>query len=207
MSPPAHPVLTIGHSTHPLATFVELLRMNAVTALADVRSAPHSRFNPHFNRENLEKALVAHGIRYVFLGRELGGRSDDPSCYRNGRVHYALLAQTESFRAGIERVIRGAGEHRVALMCAEKEPLDCHRTLLVAPALTKARILIEHILADGRVESHEAAMDRLLGLLGLLSKDLFRSKGQLIEEALIRQADRVAYVDDEVASTEPRGPR
>lgn len=207
MSPATHPVLTIGHSTHPFATFVELLRKNAVTALADVRSVPFSRFNPQFNRKSIERALMACEIRYVFLGRELGGRTDDSSCYENGRVQYGLLARTEPFRAGIDRVIRGAGEYRVALMCSEKEPLDCHRTLLVAPALTKAGILVEHILADGRVESHEAAMERLLALVGLRREDLFRSKGELIEAALIRQAGRVAYVDEGVASPEPRRPR
>src|ERR1035437_1825005 len=99
------PVLTIGHSTHSLAAFVGLLRQHSVTALADVRSTPFSRFNPQFNKETLEHSLKSHGIKYVFLGRELGARSDDPSCYENGRVQYARLARTELFRSGLERVM------------------------------------------------------------------------------------------------------
>jgi uncharacterized protein (DUF488 family) len=167
MSAARHPVLTIGHSTHSLEAFVALLRQHSVTALADVRSAPFSRFNPQFNKEALDRGLEAHGIKYLFLGRELGARSDDRSCYENGRVQYARLARTEAFRNGIERIIRGTGEHRIALMCAEKEPLKCHRALLVARALAARGVGVEHILPDGRLESHRATMDRGLGILGL----------------------------------------
>lgn len=189
-------VLTIGHSTHSLDAFAALLMQHGVTAVADVRSAPYSRFNPQFNREALERELLVPGIRYVFLGRELGARSDDRSCYENGRIQYTRLARTDSFRTGIDRVIRGAHDHRVALMCAEKEPLECHRTLLVARALTDLGIVVQHILADGRLESHDATMERLLDVVGLPHDDLFRSREELIEEALIRQEERVAYVDD-----------
>jgi uncharacterized protein (DUF488 family) len=91
-------VLTIGHSTHPIETFLGLLHQHGVTAVADVRSAPYSRFNPQFNKDALEHDLKEHGIRYVFLGRELGARSDDPSCYDKGRVQYGRLARTCSCR-------------------------------------------------------------------------------------------------------------
>ncbi len=200
MSSLKNPVLTIGHSTHSREAFLALLQQHGVTAIADVRSAPYSRFNPQFNREVLEQVLIAPGIKYVFLGRELGARSDDRSCYENGRIQYARLARTDLFRAGIDRVVRGANDHRVALMCAEKEPLACHRTLLVARALADLGIVVQHILADGRLEAHEATMERLLDVVGLPHQDLFRSKNELIEEALVRQEERVAYVDDKLAA-------
>jgi uncharacterized protein (DUF488 family) len=196
MSATKNPVLTIGHSTHALEAFVALLRRHDVSAVADVRSAPHSRFNPQFNREMLDETLKACGMKYVFLGRELGARSDDPSCYENGRVQYARLARLETFHAGIERVMRGANDYRVALMCAEKEPLECHRTLLVARALDDLGIAVEHILPDGRVESHNAAMERLLKLLGRPEQELYLSRRELIAEALVLQEQRVAYVDE-----------
>ncbi len=195
-----HPVLTIGHSIHSLDAFVALLQQHDVTALADVRSAPYSRLNPQFNREALEQSLIAHGIKYVFLGRELGARSNDQTCYENGRVQYARLARTDLFRSGIDRVIRGANDYRIALMCAEKEPLDCHRTLLVARALAELGIVVQHILADGRLESQEATMERLVRVVGLPHQDLFRSRDQLIAEALVRQEERVAYVDEKLAA-------
>lgn len=193
-------VFTIGHSTHSLEAFVALLRQHDVTALADVRSAPFSRFNPQFNKDALARELKARGIKYVFLGRELGARSDDRSCYENGRVQYARLARTELFRQGIERVRRGADEHRIALMCAEKEPLECHRTLLVARALDEQGVEVMHILGDGRLESHREAMERLLDVTGLPRDDLFRSRTELIAEALKRQEDKVAYVDEKLAA-------
>jgi uncharacterized protein (DUF488 family) len=194
------PILTIGHSTHKLERFIALLKQHGVTAVADVRSAPYSRFNPHFNKAELERSLKAEGIRYVFLGRELGARSDDPSCYEKGRVQYARLARTEAFRQGIERLRRGAAEHRIACMCAEREPLECHRTLLVARALADEGTEVAHIHADGRLEQHAAAMDRLLDLTGLPRDDLFRSRADLVAEALARQEEQVAYVDAKLAA-------
>jgi len=193
-------VFTIGHSTHPLDALVSLLKQHTVTALADVRSAPFSRFNPQFNKDALTRDLKAHGIKYVFLGRELGARSDDPTCYENGRVQYGRLARTEQFKQGVERVMKGAEEHRIALMCAEKEPLECHRTLLVARALDEQGVEVVHILGDGRVESHRGAMERLLDLTGLPHEDLFRSRADLIAEALARQEEKVAYVDEKLAA-------
>lgn len=193
-------VYTIGHSKHTLDEFAGLLKQHDVSALADVRSAPFSRFNPQFNKGALAHELKSRGIKYVFLGRELGARSDDRSCYENGRVQYARLARTELFRQGIERVRRGADEHRIAVMCAEKEHLECHRTLLVARALDEQGVEVMHILGDGRLESHRDAMERLLEVTGLPRDDLFRSRAELIAEALKRQEDKVAYVDEKLAA-------
>ncbi|MBK8482301.1 MAG: DUF488 family protein [Proteobacteria bacterium] len=192
-------VWTVGHSTQTLDDFVVLLRRHEISVVADVRSAPYSRFSPHFNKDALQRGLKANGIKYVFLGRELGARSDDPTCYEHGRVQYARLAKTELFQQGLDRLIRGASEHRIAIMCAEKEPLECHRTILVARALVARGVEVDHILASGQVESHGDAMVRLLRVVGIPREDLFRSEDELIEEALARQEERIAYVDEKLA--------
>lgn len=195
MTEPTHPILTIGHSTHEWGSFLALLRQHGVTAVGDVRSSPYSRHNPQFNREPLEAALKSAGIAYVFLGRELGGRADDPACYVDGRIRYDRVAHTAVFLQGIERVERGTKEHRIALLCAEKEPLDCHRTLLVARALAERGFSVQHILANGEIESHEVAMDRLLAAHDLAENDLFStSREDRLAKAIALQADRVAYV-------------
>jgi len=191
MTPEDHAIFTIGHSTHPIDAFIALLRQHGVTALADVRSAPYSRFNPQFNKDALVRELKVHGIKYVFLGRELGARTDDRSCYENGRVQYRRLALTELFRDGIERVLTGASKHRIALVCAEKEPLDCHRTLLVARALDEQGVEVRHILADGLLEPHRDTLERLLKIMGLAKDELFRSGEERIAEALKRQEVKV----------------
>ncbi len=195
-----NPIHTIGHSTHPIERFLELLAMHGIEALGDVRSAPYSRFNPQFNREALASSATNRGIRYVFLGNELGACSSDPSCYEQGRVRYALLTKSLPFQAGIERVLEGAKRYRIALMCAEKDPLQCHRTLLVARALADRGTEVQHIHADGHLEPHADAMDRLLDLTGTPRQDLFRSPQELLEEALLRQEEAVAYVDRTLAS-------
>ena len=186
-------VFTIGHSTHEIERFLELLRAHGITAVGDVRSNPHSRMNPQFNRELLKAVLTAAGIAYVFLGRELGARSEDPACYTNGKVKYERLAQTVLFRAGLERVREGMRRYRLALMCAEKEPLVCHRGILVSRHLEAAGIPVRHILADGSVESHTGAMHRLREQLQLPESDLFRTPEDVIEDAYRMQGDRIAY--------------
>ena len=156
-----HPIFTIGHSNHSLEDFLALLSKHRVTAVADVRSAPWSRFNAHFNRNEFAAALKTRSIHYVYLGRELGGRPEDPALYDDGgRVRYERVARTSNFRAGVARVVGGAAEYRIALMCAEKEPLDCHRTHLVAQALYADGVEVVHILADGEIECHARTMDR-----------------------------------------------
>jgi uncharacterized protein (DUF488 family) len=186
-------VFTIGHSTHRQEHFVSLLSQHGVTAVCDVRSKPYSRVNPQFNREVLKETLRANGIAYVFLGNELGARSDDPSCYEDGKVQYDRLANTELFRQGIQRVQEGMKSYRVGLMCAEKEPLECHRTILIARHLATLRLDVQHIHADGRLESHAAAISRLAQQLYLREDDMFRSREEIMAEAYRMQEERIAY--------------
>ena len=194
-------ILTIGHSTHTFEAFVALLQRHRVSMLADVRSAPFSRYNPQFNRQPLARNLVARGIAYAFLGLELGGRSDDPSCYENGRICYDRISETELFQRGLERIVHDAIRHRIALMCAEKEPLACHRALLVARALEARGVAVEHILSDGRLETHFDAMDRLLAIYGDPQQgELFECRDQQIARTIARQAQRIARKDETEAA-------
>jgi uncharacterized protein (DUF488 family) len=190
-------MMTIGHSTHHIAAFLRLLRQNHVTAVADVRSIPASRFTPQFNRKALVPCLAEVGIKYVFMGGQLGARTEDTNCYIDGRVHYGLLAQTDEFNRGIERLLKGAQRERVAIMCAEREPLDCHRTVLVARVLIeRGGVKVNHIHGDGQVERHATAMQRLMAKFRLDEVDLFHTPDELLEEALSRQEHRIAYFNE-----------
>jgi uncharacterized protein (DUF488 family) len=189
-------IYTVGHSNHKIEKFIDLLDQNGVSAVADVRSSPFSRYNPQFNKDTLSAALKKRGTAYVFVGKELGARSDDPSCYEDGKVRYGRLANTLAFKAGIERVLSGAQKFRIALMCAEKEPLDCHRTLLVSRALERHGATIAHILSDGSIEAQSQTMSRLLDLVGLPRADLFRSHDELVTSACELREQKIAYVDE-----------
>ena len=206
MSLTHHPVFTVGHSNHPPDAFVNLLIRHGIDEVADVRSAPYSRYTPHFNHDALSGLLDDVGIGYAFLGGELGGRPADRSCYdAGGRVIYDRVAETDGFDDGLRRIIRSADDRRIALLCSEKEPLECHRTLLVARSLARRGVAVEHILADGESEAHDAALSRLLDILKLPQQgDLFRTRDDVIAEALHRQAQKFAYVD---AARPPAGPR
>ncbi len=186
-------VFTIGHSTHDMEHFIGLLRPHSVTAVCDVRSDPYSRHNPQFNQKGLKEALLRNGIEYVFLGKELGARSGDPNCYVNRKVQYDRIAVTPEFREGLDRVEKGTLSYQVALMCAEKDPLACHRTILIARYLDERGIEVRHILEDGSIETHNEAMKRLKRQLGVPEQDLFRSQGQLAAEAYRIQGQRIAY--------------
>jgi uncharacterized protein (DUF488 family) len=190
-------IFTIGHSTHELGKFLSLLLQHKVTAVADVRSVPASRFTPQFNRNAIKHALREVDVKYVFLGRELGARTENPDCYVNGQVQYDRLAKTSEFAEGIDRILNGATKERIALMCAEQDPLDCHRTVLVSRVLAERGITVDHIHGDGSLESHDDAVHRLMAGFGLDQADLFHSPHELMEEALSRQERRIAYVDND----------
>ena len=186
-------IYTIGHSTHLVQDFIVLLKSRGITGIADVRSAPFSRFQPQFNRETLANSLNDSGIEYVFVGDALGGRSAQKEDYENGRVVYARLKQNDRFENGIQRVILGSEKYTLALMCSEKEPLECHRTLLVGQTLFEQSISVTHIHANGEIESHENAIQRLLKSFKLDEPDLFRTDEEIVRDALFRQEQKVAF--------------
>ena len=187
------PLFTIGHSTHDFPKFLGLLKQHEIQVVADVRSRPNSRL-PWFSRPPLEKELQAHGIRYVFLGTELGARRDERECYIGPRADYGLITRTAAYKSGIQRLRNGVADYRIALMCAEREPLDCHRTILVC---RDAREFAEifHIKADGRLETHQEAEVRLLSRYTSPGPDLFRSTDEQLEEAYNRRGEEIAFVD------------
>ena len=166
-------VFTIGHSNHPREHFMALLRMNEITAVADVRSKPFSRRHPHFGQPTLRKALEDAGIAYIFLGESLGGQPTDPALYRDNVPDYERMASTDGFQRALDRVLDEATGHRLALMCAEKEPLECHRFLLVSRHLALRDARITHILGDGSTEEHERTVRRLLAVTRLDAGELF----------------------------------
>ena len=191
-------IFTIGHSAHELVRFVDLLAQHRIQAVADVRSMPYSRRHPQFSRKALPESLKANGIAYVFLGKELGARSTDPACYENGRVQFRKLAATSLFRSGIRRILDGSQQMRIALMCAEKDPLNCHRTLLVARELVALGNKVNHILADGEIETHKATMIRLCKQLDI-KEDLLRAPEELENDAYAAQEEKIAYANVEHA--------
>jgi uncharacterized protein (DUF488 family) len=179
------PIFTIGHSNHTEEVFLDLLTRHRIDVLADVRSHPYSRYNPHFNRESLQQAVKAAGVRYLFLGEQLGGRPDDPQSYDPaGHVLYWRVAESPVFLEGIERLERGRAEYRVALMCSEEDPAVCHRYLLVSRVLTQRGVGVEHIRGDGAAQS-QRDVDRASGVgQGMLFADLERDSWKSLRSVL-----------------------
>jgi uncharacterized protein (DUF488 family) len=188
-------LFTIGHSDHEMAKFVALLQQHGVTAIADVRSQPYSRFTPQFNRETVAEALKRAGVHYVFFGRELGARRSERESYRNGQARYELIKDLPAFQEGLDRIRRGVATQRITLMCAEKDPITCHRTVLVCRQLRQEPFDIRHILEDGTIETQEQSESRLLDLAGLPPGNLFQSRAELIEQAYEVQAQKIAYTE------------
>lgn len=186
-------IYTVGHSNHQTDKFVSLLENHGITAICDVRSKPYSARNPQFNRESIKRSLRDRGISYVFLGRELGARSEDDSCYVNGKVDFDLLSRTNAFQHGIQRINNGVEKFRIALMCAEKDPIECHRAILIARHFDYSRFSILHIHADNTIETQEKAVSRLIRKLGLESQDLFRSSESITDDAYRIQGSLIAY--------------
>ncbi len=186
-------VFSIGHSAHTFDVFLALLRGAGITAIADVRSSPHSRYLPQFGRDTLEKSLREAGIAYVFLGKELGGRPEGRGMYRNGVADYERMAAAPVFAHGIGRLIEGAGRHRICMLCSEKDPLDCHRCLLVGRRLWQRGIAVRHILGDGAQATHEAIEASLLEMTGRAASDLFATREERLELAYREWGAKVAF--------------
>jgi uncharacterized protein (DUF488 family) len=149
-------ILTIGHSNHSIERFLSLLKCHAVQVVADVRSHPYSAYAPVFDHEPLEKSLRAAGFHYVYLGKELGGRPRGNAYYdTDGRVLYGKVAESSVFLEGLARLEKGLRQSVVALLCAEEDPVGCHRRLLVTRVLAERGVLVRHIRGDGRLQTEE----------------------------------------------------
>jgi len=192
---------TIGHSTHSALDFLTLLRQHGIEVIADVRSHPYSRRHPHFARERLRASLAEARIGYVFLGRALGARREEPECYVDDQARYDRIALLPTFAQGMNRLLSGAHHYRVALMCAEQDPLTCHRAILVCQELKKHGATSVHIHRDGSLEDAEASEWRLIReeLGDPEQADLFARRGNAaatLEQALAQRAARIAYRRD-----------
>ena len=195
-------LFTVGHSNHELDFFLQLLHQAGITALADVRSQPYSRRLPQYNRPELEQALAQNGLAYVFLGESLGGRPADVDVYdADGRVDYEKVRRTAYFQQGLERLL-SLEHHAAALFCAEEDPLDCHRGLMIAPALVEAGVSPVHVRGNGSKETMAEMEERLLletrvgsGFLDGLFAELITDEERrgLLAEAYRQQARRKAF--------------
>jgi uncharacterized protein (DUF488 family) len=192
-------VFTIGHSNHAPEAFVELLRLHHINAIADVRTAPYSRYAPQFNKAAMARLLSGNRIVYVFLGNYLGARPNDPFCYRNGAIDFSRLSQMDYFQEGLDRVRKGAAQYNLALLCTEKDPVQCHRMVLVCRHLRAKDTVIQHILEDGKLEDNRDSERRLMDSLHMATTDLFRTPEDLVEEAYDKQGERIAYHEEEEA--------
>jgi uncharacterized protein (DUF488 family) len=180
---------TIGHSNHPIEKFLDLLKTYEIDSLCDVRSKPYSRYHPQFRYEQLKTVLQKQDIHYVFLGQALGGKPDDLSCYEEGELQYARVVETERFQTGLLELKTQISTFRVALMCAEKEPLDCHRTILICRHLRDEQFTIKHILANGCLEDQAHTEKRLIDKFKLAPDLAFKEK---LEQAYERQSQKLA---------------
>lgn len=187
---------TIGYAQFSLDSFVRVLKQFGVTAVADVRSVPFSSFHSEYNSTNLKRFLKYSGIEYVFLGEHLGARFPDKSVYVNGVARYDKIAKHELFLRGIKRLIDGSMNYTIALMCAEKDPLNCHRAMLVARNATNF-FNIKHILGVGKVEIHRDTEFRLLKMYNLEQLKLPGLSGEsaALDEAYRRRSEQIAYND------------
>ena len=190
---PTFDLLTIGHSNLPADRFIGLLRGAGAHAIADVRSTPASRHFPWFSKNNLATRLQQDGMAYLPFGDTLGGRPRYASLYRDSVADYEAMAKRPEFCAGLDRLLATTAQHRVCLMCAEHEPLDCHRCLLVARALTERGLSVGHILFDGTVKAHAAIEQQLLADYDA-GADLFSAgQSERLAAAYQRRARAVAY--------------
>ncbi|MGE3272600.1 MAG: DUF488 family protein [Chloroflexota bacterium] len=150
-------ILTVGHSNHTVERLLSLLASHDVQVLVDVRSQPYSRFATQFNREQLEPAVSAADLRYLFMGDELGGRQLGGIISTDKRLEkYDEVAASPGFRRGIQRVLKGAETYRIALLCAEEDPTECHRRVWVTRALMEAGANVAHLRGDGRLDPDSA---------------------------------------------------
>jgi uncharacterized protein (DUF488 family) len=193
-----HRLFTVGHSILEFADFATLLNDHGVELVVDVRSLPQSARQPHFSSPAFEKLLKAENLKYLFLGEELGGRPDDVDAYGpDGLVNYQARRRSYAFQAGLSRLWKELEGGPVAMMCAEEDPLECHRFLMVCPELAKLGVLPLHIRKGSRIETQEAAENRLLadtGFEAVAANTLFPgARTEALEDAYRLQAEKFAF--------------
>jgi len=181
---------TVGHSNYSFDMFIKIIKSHQINCVMDIRSIPYSRRNPQFNRETLSTDLQLHEIGYRYMGDRLGGRHTDPKVLLpDGKVDFSRVRELALFQEGIQQVVAEISNGlRISLLCAEKEPFDCHRFLLVSPALVRAGVTVSHILAEGKIVSQDELEERLIKKYSKagLQPGLFdrpKTRSELLEEA------------------------
>ena len=207
MSETKHNILyTIGHSNHTISHFIALLKRHKINMVVDVRSLPYSRYCSQFNKNVISAALQAVNIKYIFLGKELGARPDVPECYEGGCVDFKWIAGRKEFKDGLQLLLTDIGKYHIVLMCAEKEPLECHRTVLICRKLKEHNLSIKHILGDGRIENHHNTERRLVKILKI-EPTLFepeKKESDLIKQAYDQQSQNISHRSEETGKVYER---
>ena len=198
-------LFTIGYACFEIDAFIKVLMNFSITAVADIRSQPYSRYKPAFSYKPLKTSLEEAGIRYLFLGDSCGARNTDPDCYVDNRADYGLIAASKRFREGLCRIRESLESSVTALMCAENDPVRCHRNILVCRNLKAPDIAIKHILFPAVLELNEQTEERLLHTLNIRQDELFAGREELLEEAYNRQGMRIAcrQKQDNLPSKQP----
>jgi len=193
-------LFTIGYSSQNSVSFTQLLKANQVDVVCDVRSTPYSSYKPDFSRREFRKFLNAADIKYTFMGDQLGARPKDRDCYVGGQATYERIARTESFKMGLERLRVGVDKLNLALVCSERDPLECHRAVLICYNLNDLRESILHIHSDGRLESQDQFEERVVNHHAAAPPPLLRGPGDwevAVSLAFEKQAVAIAYRERE----------
>lgn len=188
-------LFTIGHSTHAIETFLERLKTHRINCVIDARSHPFSKIAPQFNKPALSKTLVENGILYAHLPDEFGARRTEKNFLdEEGKVDFEKVRESEAFKRGVERVKNGLAQgYRIAIMCAEADPLDCHRFSMVARGFALAGENVQHVLKDGSLRSHEALEERLLEKYKLSEATLFSTREERLSIAYRLRNKDIAF--------------
>lgn len=196
-------IYTVGHSNYDTHEFIELINAYGIQIIVDVRSMPYSKYCPQFNKDVLEKSLPANGITYLFLGKELGARPTDSNCYLHGKIDFDRLKENSKFREAICRIEEGARKkHVLSLMCSEKEPINCHRTILISRVLKNEGVEVKHIL-NASESCDQTEIEEKLQKKFHLEPLLFDTKNAAedrINEAYKKQEEQITHIPEKEGS-------
>jgi len=191
-------IYTIGHSNREINEFIQILLHYRIKTVVDVRSKPYSKYCPQFNKETIKQAIINSGIKYLFLGEELGARPKDHSCYINNKVSFEKMMASDTFKKGISELLDEAKKNSIVIMCAEREPVDCHRAILVARVLEQKGIAVKHIIRETELLDRFEFEKKLLKKFKIQETlfDTESSKKLDIEEAYQKQEKIISYQEN-----------
>jgi uncharacterized protein (DUF488 family) len=187
-------IYTIGSSIHSIYDFILLLKRHHINAVADVRSMPYSQHTPQFNKDALTNALKNTSVYYLDFSKEFGARRNESEAYTNNQVDFRKVIKLPIFLSGIERINAGILKgYNIALLCTEKNPLDCHRFSLVSRALShKLSVNIDHILFNGELINQHDLEKKMLHDFKL-ENDLFDDYETQLEKAYENVGNKISY--------------